>query len=125
MAQGPHALGTHVPRGAADACRRTHRAASAVPNIQASWVKLGADGVALALEAGANDLGGTLMDESITRSAGGVHGQELDAAQLTALAQSIGRPARQRTTLYGAVAAPAAEPALHGVAVGARGAAAH
>ena len=96
-----------------------------VPNIQASWVKLGADGVALALEAGANDLGGTLMDESITRSAGGVHGQELDAAQLTALAQSIGRPARQRTTLYGAVAAPAAEPALHGVAVGARGAAAH
>jgi FO synthase len=95
-----------------------------VPNIQASWVKLGADGVRLALQAGANDMGGTLMDESITRSAGGVHGQELDAAQLTALAQSIGRPARQRTTLYGAVVAPAAEPTLHGVAVGARGAAA-
>jgi FO synthase len=74
------------------------------------------------LDAGANDLGGTLMNESITRAAGGVHGQELDAAQLQALAQRIGRPARQRTTLYGvpgeAPAAwamhipPAAEPAL-------------
>ena len=50
---------------------------------------------------GANDLGGTLMNESITRAAGGVHGQELDAAQLQALARRIGRPARQRTTLYG------------------------
>ncbi len=96
-----------------------------VPNIQASWVKLGADGVALALEAGANDLGGTLMDESITRSAGGVHGQELDAAQLTALAASIGRPARQRTTLYGTVANGAVESATTGVAIGARGATAH
>jgi FO synthase len=53
------------------------------------------------LDAGANDLGGTLMNESITRAAGGVHGQELDAAQLQALAGRIGRPARQRTTLYG------------------------
>jgi FO synthase len=71
-----------------------------VPNIQASWVKMGADGAALCLDAGANDLGGTLMNESITRAAGGVHGQELDAAQLVALAARIGRPARQRTTLY-------------------------
>ena len=50
---------------------------------------------------GANDLGGTLMNESITRAAGGVHGQELDAAKLQALARRIGRAARQRTTLYG------------------------
>jgi FO synthase len=76
-----------------------------VPNIQASWVKLGADGVAQCLQAGANDMGGTLMNESITRSAGGVHGQEFDAAQLAALAAGIGRPARQRTTLYGAASA--------------------
>ena len=94
-----------------------------VPNIQASWVKLGADGVALALQSGANDMGGTLMDESITRSAGGVHGQELDAEQLTALAAGIGRPARQRTTLYGSVALEA--PPVAGVAISVRGAAAH
>jgi FO synthase len=72
-----------------------------IRNIQTSWVKMGAQGAARCLEAGANDLGGTLMNESITRAAGGVHGQELDAAQLQALAAGIGRPARQRTTLYG------------------------
>ena len=72
-----------------------------ISNIQTSWVKMGADGAALCLQAGANDLGGTLMNESITRAAGGVHGQELDAAQLHAVARRIGRPARQRTTLYG------------------------
>jgi FO synthase len=72
-----------------------------VRNIQASWVKMGADGAAVCLDAGANDLGGTLMNESITRAAGGVHGQELNAVQLQALANRIGRPARQRTTLYG------------------------
>jgi FO synthase len=72
-----------------------------IRNIQTSWVKMGASGAALCLDAGANDLGGTLMNESITRAAGGVHGQELNAAQLTALARRIGRPARQRTTLYG------------------------
>ncbi|HTV79597.1 MAG TPA: 5-amino-6-(D-ribitylamino)uracil--L-tyrosine 4-hydroxyphenyl transferase CofH [Steroidobacteraceae bacterium] len=71
-----------------------------IANIQTSWVKMGAEGAARCLQAGANDLGGTLMNESITRAAGGVHGQELDAAQLTTLAQRIGRPARQRTTLY-------------------------
>jgi FO synthase len=92
-----------------------------VPNIQASWVKLGADGVAMALQAGANDMGGTLMDESITRSAGGVHGQEFDAEQLTALAASIGRPALQRTTLYGPLATGAAESPGATVAVAARG----
>jgi len=72
-----------------------------IRNIQTSWVKMGAEGAALCLDAGANDLGGTLMNESITRAAGGVHGQELNAAQLQALAGRIGRPARQRTTLYG------------------------
>jgi FO synthase len=77
-----------------------------ITNIQASWVKMGAEGAALCLQAGANDLGGTLMNESITRAAGGVHGQLLDAAQLQALAHHIGRPARQRTTLY---AIPAAD----------------
>ncbi len=91
-----------------------------IPNIQASWVKLGVAGVTRALEAGANDMGGTLMDESITRSAGGVNGQRLDAQQLIALSAAIGRPARQRTTLYQPVVrdpvAPAAGfavPAIH------------
>jgi FO synthase len=93
-----------------------------IRNIQTSWVKMGAEGAALCLDAGANDLGGTLMNESITRAAGGVHGQELDAVQLQALACRIGRPPRQRTTLYGIPGEtpaawairtpPAAEPAL-------------
>ena len=72
-----------------------------IRNIQTSWVKMGAEGAAVCLDAGANDLGGTLMNESITRAAGGVHGQELNAVQLQALACRIGRPARQRSTLYG------------------------
>jgi FO synthase len=85
-----------------------------IRNIQTSWVKMGADGAAVCLEAGANDLGGTLMNESITRAAGGVHGQQLDAAQLQALARRIGRPARQRTTLYGD---PGAAPATRAIRV--------
>ena len=72
-----------------------------IKNIQTSWVKMGAAGAALCLDAGANDLGGTLMNESITRAAGGVHGQGLGALALQMLAHRIGRPARQRTTLYG------------------------
>jgi len=71
-----------------------------IANIQTSWVKMGADGARDILNAGANDLGGVLMDESITRSAGGQHGQCFDRAQMIALADSAGRPARQRTTLY-------------------------
>ena len=71
-----------------------------IPNIQTSWVKMGPEGAALTLQAGANDLGGTLMNESITRAAGGVNGQELDAAGIERLAQTLGRPAFQRTTLY-------------------------
>ena len=82
-----------------------------IDNIQASWVKLGAEGAARALQAGANDLGGTLMNESITRAAGGVHGQLLDAAELRGLAAAIGRPTRQRTTFYGVLGSPLALPA--------------
>jgi FO synthase len=72
-----------------------------IPNIQVSWVKLGPDGARAALQAGANDLGGTLMNESISRAAGTEHGQEMGPAALDALAESIGRRPRQRTTLYG------------------------
>ena len=71
-----------------------------VSNIQTSWVKMGPEGAALCLKAGANDLGGTLMNESITRAAGGVNGQLLDGDSLESLAGSVGRPAAQRTTLY-------------------------
>jgi FO synthase len=69
-------------------------------NIQTSWVKMGLEGAALCLSAGANDLGGTLMNESITRAAGGVNGQEQDAATLSNLIEHAGRIPRQRTTLY-------------------------
>ncbi|WP_431857121.1 5-amino-6-(D-ribitylamino)uracil--L-tyrosine 4-hydroxyphenyl transferase CofH [Azospirillum sp.] len=72
-----------------------------VPNIQTSWVKMGPEGVTACLNAGANDLGGTLMDESITRAAGAAHGQEMPPAEMDALARAAGRPARQRTTTYG------------------------
>ena len=78
---------------------------SLIRNIQVSWVKLGPDGAAAMLQAGANDLGGVLMDESITRAAGGVNGQMIDAYAIAGLAQSIGRRAVQRTTLYGRTAA--------------------
>jgi FO synthase len=74
-----------------------------IANVQASWVKLGRDGALLALGAGANDLGGVLMNESITRAAGGVNGQEMDAAAMQVAIRSIGRSPRQRTTLYGPV----------------------
>ena len=73
----------------------------AITNIQASWVKLGPDGVRAALDAGVNDLGGTLMNESISRSAGAEFGQELAPAAMEALIRSAGRVPRQRTTLYG------------------------
>lgn len=83
----------------------------AIPNIQASWVKLGPTGVAAALRAGVNDLGGTLMDESITRAAGGVNGQLCDPAQMRGFAREAGRMAVQRTTLYGHVTHHALEAA--------------
>jgi FO synthase len=72
----------------------------AITNIQASWVKLGPDGVAAALRAGVNDLGGTLMNESISRSAGSEHGQEMPPESMEALIRANGRVPRQRTTLY-------------------------
>ena len=70
-------------------------------NIQASWVKLGPVGTREALRAGVNDLGGTLMNESISRSAGAAHGQELPPERMEELIRSAGRVPRQRTTLYG------------------------
>jgi FO synthase len=76
-----------------------------IDSIQCSWVKLGVDGAAAVLAAGANDLGGVLMNESISRAAGSTHGQELSVDQLFAAASSAGRPLRQRTTLYGEIAA--------------------
>jgi FO synthase len=69
-------------------------------NIQTSWVKMGPEGVKACLRAGANDLGGTLMDETITRSAGAVHGQEMTPAAMEAIIRSLGRVPLQRTTLY-------------------------
>ena len=81
-----------------------------VTNIQASWVKMGAQGVLACLQAGANDLGGTLMNEYISRSAGASHGQEMLPSDLELMIAGIGRRARQRTTLYGIV--PAGEALL-------------
>ena len=72
-----------------------------IENIQVSWVKAGPQGVIEALGAGVNDLGGTLMNESISRSAGAGWGQELPPEQMEALIRSAGRGPRQRTTLYG------------------------
>jgi FO synthase len=72
-----------------------------IPNIQVSWVKMGPEGVRACLNAGANDLGGTLMNESITRAAGTEHGQEMPPAAMDSLIRSIDRVPRQRTTTYG------------------------
>jgi FO synthase len=72
-----------------------------IPNVQASWVKLGAEGVRHCLAAGVNDLGGTLMDESISRSAGASHGQEMTPQEMEHIIVSAGRVPRQRNTLYG------------------------
>lgn len=71
-----------------------------IKNIQVSWVKLGPEGAARCLGAGANDLGGTLMNESISRAAGASHGQELDPQAMEEIIAKLGRDARQRTTLY-------------------------
>ena len=71
-----------------------------IPNIQTSWVKLGEAGTAACLEAGANDLGGTLMNESITRAAGAEHGQEVSPLELDRWISSLGRSPRVRTTSY-------------------------
>ena len=71
-----------------------------VPNLQASWVKMGLDAATEALRWGVNDLGGTLMEENISRLAGSYHGVRLEPADLVAAAHRAGRPAAERTTLY-------------------------
>jgi FO synthase len=71
-----------------------------VASVQASWVKMGLDAATESLRWGVNDLGGTLMEESISRLAGSYHGTRLDPAQLIAAAHAAGRPAAERTTLY-------------------------
>ncbi|MGH3537942.1 MAG: 5-amino-6-(D-ribitylamino)uracil--L-tyrosine 4-hydroxyphenyl transferase CofH [Pseudonocardiaceae bacterium] len=75
-----------------------------IDHVQASWVKLGASGARQLLQAGVDDLGGTLMDENISRAAGASHGQGLDEAGFRAIVEPLGRPLTQRTTLYQSVA---------------------
>jgi len=89
-----HAVGRIAYRGAID-------------NIQVSWVKMGRSGVEQCLQAGVNDLGGTLMDENISRAAGASHGQMMEADDFRSLVEPLGRRLEQRTTLYGRVATPA------------------
>lgn len=85
-----HAVGRIAYRGVID-------------NIQASWVKIGAPGVRQLLRAGVNDLGGTLMNENISRAAGATHGQGMEPDDFVALVDGLGRTLAQRTTLYGRV----------------------
>jgi FO synthase len=91
-----HAVGRITYRGSID-------------NIQVSWVKMGADGVRQLLRAGVNDLGGTLMDENISRAAGASHGQMMDAGRFAAIVTPLGRTLSQRTTLYGRVTGPGSQ----------------
>jgi len=72
-----------------------------ITNIQASWVKMGPEFASHLLHAGCNDMGGTLMNESITRAAGATFGQEIDAKEMRRLINAAGRIPRQRTTVYG------------------------
>ncbi|MGP4000708.1 bifunctional FO biosynthesis protein CofGH [Streptomyces sp. 8N706] len=83
-----------------------------IPNIQTSWVKLGTEGAAQMLRSGANDLGGTLMEETISRMAGSRYGSHRSIRDLVAIADAAGRPARPRTTTYGEVPAERQEAAL-------------
>ena len=86
-----HAVGRIAYRGAID-------------NIQVSWVKMGRGGVVQALQAGVNDLGGTLMNENISRAAGATHGQGLEEDDFQSMVEPLHRVLEQRTTLYGRVA---------------------
>jgi FO synthase len=79
--------------------------AGTIDNIQVSWVKMGHSGVTQALQAGVNDLGGTLMDENISRAAGASHGQRMTEDEFRSWVEPLGRRLRQRTTLYGRVTA--------------------
>jgi FO synthase len=92
--------------------RRVHAVArlllqGAIDHVQVSWVKVGLDRAVDLLRGGCDDLGGTLMEETISRMAGSTHGIRQSADDLAATAVAAGRPARQRTTLYGEVAATA------------------
>jgi FO synthase len=89
-----------------------------IRNVQASWVKLGPAFAQRCLQAGANDLGGTLMNESISRAAGASHGQELAPAEMQQLIAAIGRPWRQRNTLYGDAGADSIERACKAAPLG-------
>ena len=89
-----------LPRDAADARGGAHRLRGDIDNIQASWVKMGAEGARQVLQAGVNDLGGTLMDENISRAAGAQHGQRMGVEELEAIVAPLGRPLVQRSTLY-------------------------
>ncbi len=71
-----------------------------VSNVQASWVKLGVTGAQQLLQAGVNDLGGTLMDENISRAAGAAHGQGITDADFRSVVEPLGRTLVERTTLY-------------------------
>ena len=74
-----------------------------ITNIQASWVKMGHEGVKACLNAGVNDLGGTLMNESITRAAGSAHGQETSPELMISMIEDAARQPLQRSTAYGSV----------------------
>ncbi len=82
----------------------------AITNIQTSWVKMGPEGAAAALMAGANDLGGTLMNGTITRSAGAVHGQEMAPRRMAALIAGLGRTPRRTASFAAPPLAPHAKP---------------
>ncbi len=84
-----------------------------IANVQTSWVKLGDEGTRQLLRGGANDVGGTLMEETISRMAGADNGSAKSVSELRALAEAIGRPARQRTTTYGTVSAERRQAAEH------------
>jgi FO synthase len=77
-----------------------------IDNIQTSWVKLGVVGSQLMLNSGANDLGGTLMEETISRMAGSQHGSAKTVQELHAIAAGVGRPAAQRSTDYAEIKSP-------------------
>ena len=72
-----------------------------IDNIQCSWVKLGEEGCRAVLEGGVNDIGGTLMEETISRMAGATHGSYKTISDMRAMVEPLGRPLRQRTTGYG------------------------
>jgi FO synthase len=87
-----------------------------IPNLQASWVKMGLEGATEALRWGVNDLGGTLMEENISRMAGSQHGVRLEPEQLIAAARAAGREPAQRTTLYEVVETYPERPGVLGLA---------